>query len=206
MKAILISIRPKWIAKILNGEKTIEIRKTAPKCDFPIDVYIYCTKSAPYLHPWMEPVFTDPGEPRGIGRGVWKIEWHIDKTKWYMSRNGKVVAKFTLNGIDKFTEGLSEFEFEHLTPGEIARSGRPYYKKALERACLTDEELRRYAPDKSFYAWYIEELVIFDGPMDLAEVDYPNPSGTRYVGQRSLNGLPSKKHPPQSWCYVEVGE
>ena len=45
MKAILISIKPKWVAKILNGEKTIEIRKTMPKCDLPIDVYIYCTKS-----------------------------------------------------------------------------------------------------------------------------------------------------------------
>ena len=46
MKSILISIKPKWVAKILNGEKTIEIRKTAPKCELPIDVYIYCTKGA----------------------------------------------------------------------------------------------------------------------------------------------------------------
>ena len=44
MKSILISIRPEWTAKILNGEKDIEIRKTAPKCDLPVDVYIYCTK------------------------------------------------------------------------------------------------------------------------------------------------------------------
>ena len=42
-KAILISIKPKYVAKILNGEKTIEIRKTMPK-DLPIDVYIYCPK------------------------------------------------------------------------------------------------------------------------------------------------------------------
>lgn len=44
MKSILISIRPEWVAKILNGDKTIEVRKTAPKCDLPVDVYIYCTK------------------------------------------------------------------------------------------------------------------------------------------------------------------
>ena len=44
MKAIMISIQPKWVAKILNGEKTIEIRKSMPKCDLPIKVYIYCTK------------------------------------------------------------------------------------------------------------------------------------------------------------------
>jgi len=44
MKSVLISIKPEWVAKILNGEKTIEIRKTMPKCELPIDVYIYCTK------------------------------------------------------------------------------------------------------------------------------------------------------------------
>ena len=31
MKSILISIRPEYAGKILNGEKTIEIRKTIPK-------------------------------------------------------------------------------------------------------------------------------------------------------------------------------
>ena len=31
MKQLLISIKPKWVAKILNGEKTIEIRKKVLK-------------------------------------------------------------------------------------------------------------------------------------------------------------------------------
>lgn len=42
-KSILISIRPEWVEKILNGEKTIEIRKTIPKCKLPCKVYIYCS-------------------------------------------------------------------------------------------------------------------------------------------------------------------
>ena len=29
MKSILMSIRPEWARKIFNGEKTIEVRKTA---------------------------------------------------------------------------------------------------------------------------------------------------------------------------------
>lgn len=29
-KAVLISIRPEWCEKILNGEKTVEIRKKSP--------------------------------------------------------------------------------------------------------------------------------------------------------------------------------
>lgn len=40
-KAVLISIRPEWARKILNGSKTVEIRKTAPKCGVPFKCYIY---------------------------------------------------------------------------------------------------------------------------------------------------------------------
>lgn len=44
-KAVLISIRPKWCQKIVNGEKTIEIRKTRPRLETPFRCYIYCTQS-----------------------------------------------------------------------------------------------------------------------------------------------------------------
>ncbi len=42
-KAVLISIRPEWVEKILSGEKTLEVRKTRPKLDTPFKCYIYCT-------------------------------------------------------------------------------------------------------------------------------------------------------------------
>ncbi len=42
-KAVLISIRPEWVRKILNGSKAVEIRKTVPKCGVPFKCYIYCT-------------------------------------------------------------------------------------------------------------------------------------------------------------------
>ena len=45
MKAVMISIQPKWIEKIANGEKTIEVRKTRPKEETPFKCYIYCTKA-----------------------------------------------------------------------------------------------------------------------------------------------------------------
>lgn len=44
MKSVLISIRPEWVEKIVNGEKTIEVRKTAPK-EVPFKAYIYMTKN-----------------------------------------------------------------------------------------------------------------------------------------------------------------
>ena len=34
-KAVLISIRPEWGEKIINGQKTIEVRKTHPKMNPP---------------------------------------------------------------------------------------------------------------------------------------------------------------------------
>ena len=43
-KAVLISIRPEWCEKIINGQKTIEERKTRPKMNPPFKCYIYCTK------------------------------------------------------------------------------------------------------------------------------------------------------------------
>ena len=41
MIAVLISIRPEWCEKIINGQKTIEVRKTRPKMDTPFKCYIY---------------------------------------------------------------------------------------------------------------------------------------------------------------------
>ena len=46
MRAILMSIKPKWCEKIFNGEKTIEVRKIAPKLETPYKVYVYDTKKA----------------------------------------------------------------------------------------------------------------------------------------------------------------
>ena len=43
MKSVLISIRPQGAEKIVSGEKTIEVRKSAPQ-EVPFKAYIYCTK------------------------------------------------------------------------------------------------------------------------------------------------------------------
>lgn len=44
MREVLISIQPKWVEKIVIGEKTVEVRKTRPKCETPFKCYIYCTQ------------------------------------------------------------------------------------------------------------------------------------------------------------------
>ena len=45
IKAVLISIQPKWCELIASGKKTVEVRKTKPKLETPFKCYIYCTKS-----------------------------------------------------------------------------------------------------------------------------------------------------------------
>lgn len=83
MKSIMISIQPQWVEKILNGEKTIEIRKTIPKCELPCKVYIYCTKGK---HEQYTPPLSDTNYEHAFGYII----------------NGKVVAEFTLNHYNKF--------------------------------------------------------------------------------------------------------
>lgn len=41
MKSVLISIKPKYCELIVNGKKTIEVRKTRPKIETPFKCYIY---------------------------------------------------------------------------------------------------------------------------------------------------------------------
>lgn len=45
-KAVLISIRPKWVEKIASGKKTIEVRKTRPNLSTPFKAYIYCSRGS----------------------------------------------------------------------------------------------------------------------------------------------------------------
>lgn len=168
MKSLLISIKPKHVAEILNHRKTIEIRKTAPKCDLPIEVYIYCTKGDEKL------VYH-----RYKGHGEYLAK---NKTLGY-EYNGYVVAKFILKKAEEFIQGLNEAEYEHLPNFALKDYGYYGLEDLMEKACLNDEEITKYAPDLSFYAWHIDGLVTFDEPKELNEF-----------------GL---KRAPESWRYVE---
>ena len=43
MKAVLISIKPKWCELIASGKKTVEVRKNKPRLETPFKCYIYET-------------------------------------------------------------------------------------------------------------------------------------------------------------------
>ena len=52
MKSVLISIRPQLVEKIASGQKTIEVRKTAPQ-EVPFKCYIYETQGRTET-PWVD--------------------------------------------------------------------------------------------------------------------------------------------------------
>lgn len=65
-KAVMLSIRPKWVEKIANGEKTIEVRKTKPKLAPPFKCYIYCTQAK---YPHEDFIETEYPKPQFYGGG-----------------------------------------------------------------------------------------------------------------------------------------
>lgn len=79
MKAVLMSIKPKWCEKIFNGEKTVEVRKVAPKLETPYKVYVYDTKKAFDITDIYD-LSTDVVRKVADGRGKVIGEWVCDKT------------------------------------------------------------------------------------------------------------------------------
>lgn len=194
MKKILISIKPKWVAKILNGEKTIEVRKTAPKCDLPCEVYIYCTKQR-----ILGNLIKVGGEENSMLFGKNSI---IGINKGFMENGdidlqGKVVAKFTLNKVEEL------HPFFH------------WCEETKKRTCLERDEVLDYLDSKdksvgnpkrqgSVYAWRIDKLVIFDNPKELKE--FKMCIGYFDLGGFIKNIYHAVEKAPQSWCYCEVRE
>ena len=181
MRSVLISIKPEWVEKILNGEKTIEIRKTAPKCELPIDVYIYCTLAE--TRDEILSLFNDASRAVRKELDVKPYNCQIiydgfaDPQNWRLSIcNGKVVARFTLNKVEEIIcrPIWGEWESYTKTLG---------YSEISQASCLGNSEIVRYLKGNNGYAWHISDLEIFREPKKLSEF--------------------GAKRAPQSWCYVE---
>lgn len=194
MKSILMSIKPKWVAEILNGNKTLEIRKKFPK-DYVGWVYIYCTKEKPYL--FKDYDFDLTGEHCFIASD----EPYPDDEQ-YLS--GKVVARFWCDKVSEYINGVS---VDNLNNGEKYSYFDYINDKVLEKSCLTDNELRNYCEDLAFSAIHITKLEIFDKPKEISEFkhivikqNYANNGSKTY---KEYFSKPLSRA-PQSWCWVEV--
>ena len=189
MKSVLIAIRPQCVDKIASGEKTIEVRKTAPQ-EVPFKAYIYCTK--------------EKKQDDIIWAGVCG-----DRGKW----NGRVIGEFICDRIEMVNAkcsdyGIDLFYHDCLTKGCLTEREIEKYFNVPE-----DRDLR--AMKGNGYVWNISDLKIYDKPRELSEFSRPcSYSGLCFSCKRTSfkkdgNLLCNTKitRPPQSWMYVEdLGE
>ena len=178
MKSVLISIQPKWVEKIANGEKTIEVRKTAPKCEEPFKCYIYVKKGKPYLYRVDD---DDNFELTNVLRP--KVYWYV---KDYNEQNGKVIGEFVCDKVFllhpyTYDRGSADLERRKLIQ---TFEGSSKENEILAATCLTQDEMFDYIGAGNYgYGWHISDLKIYGNPKELSEF-----------------GL---TRPPQSWCYIE---
>lgn len=189
MKAVMLSIKPKYCELIASGKKTIEVRKTRPKLETPFKCYIYCTK------------------PKNNAEVLWTGA-NCVIGKMSDQSNGKAIGKFVCDKIDKI-HIPTELIYEKEVTGFNERT-----LNILNQSCLSYDEivnysgctLNNYDPRKDWlFAWHISGLVIYDKPKELSEFykhdnTYDNAFG--WVFEDRPKKVPIKR-PPQSWCYVE---
>lgn len=179
-KSVMISIQPQWVHKILSGEKTVEVRKTAPKIKTPFKCYIYCTLSGSneLFHEVLN------GDVAEWNRGKWA------------DRKGNVVAEFVCDNIRSFDVPYPAFQKE-------------MDKSILQQSCLTYYQLHRYAYHDKLYGWHISDLKVYDKPKELSDFFQCHKcewhEGCR-EHEYSCDGTYKLKRPPQSWCYVDEEE
>ena len=158
MKAILISDHAKWCALMMNGDKTIEVRKNKGlhKAIQSIidengyaDIYVYCSKDK------------SDKETLKLMRGKYGCMKNNDPY-------GKVIFKFRCYKVEEI-----EYEYTYETYTLIE-------EELCTKSCLTKQELHKYLFYKTGYAIPISDLEIFDRPKELWEFEkagnYENPT------------------------------
>lgn len=205
-----MSIKSKWVAKILNGEKTIEIRKRFPK-DYRGWVYIYCTKEDDLC------CIKRIDKDRYICGKDFDTRDFPQLASGYNGK-GKVVARFWCDKVENVhcnSYGLETSEHWYRTTDKHER-------ELLNECALNFEELDDYLCFGNGYAVHISKLEIFDKPKELHEF---MPIKWNKCNVKDKNGLyqcdrcpfggnwwehggecrygPLIKA-PQSFCYIEI--
>lgn len=169
MKSVMLSIQPKWVEKIANGEKTIEVRKSRPKIETPFKCYIYVTKPKKWFR------FSSWGyasdESLWLSNGKVKMcdgfEFWADG-KEYEPLCRKVIGEFICDRIvGYYPYGLRGFELSN---------------EALKNMCLSNKDLNEYGKLDRVYGWHITDLKIYGKPILLEELGVDKaPQSWRYV-------------------------
>lgn len=211
MKSVLISIQPKWVEKIVNGEKTVEVRKSRPKIETPFKCYIYRTTEK------VDEIVEE-----------YDSNFKLLRRKKTLKRfSGKVIGEFVCDRIDKIGKrGVdNNFDYCYLSLNEWGNDDIEIEITTIKKSCITKEELNKYGFKSQYlYGWHISDLKIYDKPKDLGEFfvkgdcekyEYCIYCSNFHRGAGWLDGSTCDEddckeygikpivRPPQSWCYVE---
>ena len=178
MKALILSVRPEHAIKILEGEKTLELRKSVPK-DYKGWVYVYVTKGKPNY-------YTVTVQHNG-GQAI--LGFTKEELGLTYKHNGQIPFRFWF---DEWEEVLTQ---HHIDSEQIER--------ILKQACIEPEDLDKYVGDKeTIYAWHIKQLDIFYYPMWLSDFIV----GLNYLGDIIPPTYKKLTKAPQSYQYVWVAK
>ena len=189
-KAVLISIRPGWVDRILSGKKTLEVRKNRPKLETPFKCYIYCTRAK---HEYEDYFVVECDDYGCVSKDFFG--------------GGHVVCEF-------LCDTIFPIQVECSSPVALGAGIE------VPGTCLTDREILEYLGNgKQGFAWHISKLEIYDTPKELNKFWFPPElycekercGGCPYDQVADVNGEYSfdcewkrpLTRPPQSWCYVE---
>lgn len=210
MKAVMLSVRPKWCAMYASGDKTLEIRKGRPKLETPFKVYVYCT-----LPPASE-LFSHGGI-REYANELIRLQ------------SGKIVYDYGMRLLfDPENRPYSEDNFlcqkviGEFMCDDASLLTKAHYGYIENAACVSRKQIKEYIglSDKQeldysngLYGWHISGLVFYDKPKQLSEF-YKNDTlsseeflCTGYDGSRTYAEYlftKALRRPPQSWCYVNI--
>lgn len=191
MKSVLIAIRPQSVEKIASGEKTIEVRKTAPK-EVPFKCYIYESRNGGHrCKHCNEKDSCYSYAPKNVG---------------CYNGSGKVIGWFICDKVD-------EYHYDYCDGVDI--DDDTILETAIDR-----EDINIYAKGKTLYGWHISDLKIYDKPKELSEFrkpcDWNYDCCTCKRAKYELTKAEAKvfygcdselTRPPQSWMYIEdLGE
>lgn len=195
IKGILLPIRAEYLVRILNGEKTKELRDSLPK-DFKEGwIYLYCTKALPRL----------------FNRNSYFVLSKF-KDEHKNDLNGKVVARFWFDKYDTIYVMKNEVDGDYYY---VSNDNKINYvdKLYLNTLQLTYQNVQ-YVGTKKAYAWHIKQLEIFDKPKKLSDFNGRTYEGDETIRhqywdeEETLNEIYLKPltKAPQSWQYVYIKE
>lgn len=142
-RAVLISIRPEWVDKIIAGEKTVEIRKTRPNLGTPFKCYIYETQGKSDT-PWID----EDGHMifRGCGKVVGeftcnKVTNLFSNSRFWLDEDYVLQTCLSAAEIRKYANGANGLYGWHIsnlkiydTPKELSKFSRPF-ENCIGKTC-----------------------------------------------------------------------